>query len=33
MRKKVMLADGTFVDNMGIGTWYMGDSKSTREEE
>lgn len=33
MRKKVMLTDGTFVDNMGIGTWYMGDSKSTREEE
>lgn len=33
MRKKVILADGTFVDNMGIGTWYMGDSKATREEE
>ncbi len=33
MRKKIMLPDGTVIGNMGIGTWYMGDSLSTRNEE
>lgn len=33
MRKKIMLPDGTVIGNMGIGTWYMGDLLSTRNEE
>ena len=33
MRKKILLPDGTVIRNMGIGTWYMGDLLSTRNEE
>lgn len=33
MRKKILLPDGTVIGNMGIGTWYMGDLLSTRNEE
>lgn len=33
MRKKVMFPDGTYIENMGIGTWYMGDSQRERDEE
>lgn len=33
MKKKIMLSDGTSIDNLGIGTWYMGDSIQTRDEE
>ena len=33
MKRKVMLSDGTYIGNMGIGTWYMGDSVHTRDEE
>ncbi|WP_302820551.1 aldo/keto reductase [Fusobacterium ulcerans] len=39
MRKKIMLpdgiitADGIITGNLGIGTWYMGDSSSARKEE
>ena len=31
--KKVVLSDGTEIGNLGIGTWYMGDSQKDREEE
>lgn len=33
MNKKVVLSDGTEIGNLGIGTWYMGDSQKDREEE
>ncbi len=33
MNKKVVLLDGTEIGNLGIGTWYMGDSQKDREEE
>lgn len=33
MNKKVVLSDGTELGNLGIGTWYMGDSQRAREEE
>ena len=33
MNKKVVLSDGTELGNLGIGTWYMGDSQRVREEE
>lgn len=33
MNKKVILSDGTELGNLGIGTWYMGDSQRAREEE
>lgn len=33
MNKKVVLSDGTELGNLGIGTWYMGDSPRAREEE
>lgn len=33
MRKKIMLPDGIITGNLGIGTWYMGDSSSARKEE
>lgn len=33
MKKKIMLADGTYIGNLGIGTWYMGDYPADRPEE
>lgn len=33
MNKKVVLSDGTEIGNLGIGTWYMGDSQKDGEEE
>lgn len=33
MRKKVMLSDGTYIGNLGIGTWYMGDDINKKDEE
>lgn len=33
MRKKIMLPDGIITGNLGIGTWYMGDSSSAHKEE
>ena len=33
MKKKIMLADGTYIGNLGIGTWYMGDYPENRKEE
>ena len=33
MNKKIFLSDGTEIGNMGIGTWYMGDSLNNRNEE
>lgn len=33
MNKKVVLSDGTEIGNLGIGTWYIGDSQKDREEE
>lgn len=33
MKKKIMLSDGTSIENLGIGTWYMGESIQTRDEE
>lgn len=33
MRRKIMLSDGTYLGNMGIGTWYMGESINKRDEE
>ena len=33
MNKKIILSDGTKIGNMGIGTWYMGDSPNNRDEE
>ena len=33
MNKKIFLSDGTEIGNMGIGTWYMGDSPNNRDEE
>lgn len=33
MKKKIRLRDGTIVDNMGIGTWYMGEDKDEEKNE
>lgn len=33
MKKEVKLPNGIILDNLGIGTWYMGDDISTRTEE
>lgn len=33
MKKNIILPDGTFVDNLGIGTWYMGDNPNKKSEE
>lgn len=33
MKKEIILKDGTILDNLGIGTWYMGDSFNKRDEE
>ena len=33
MYKKIILPDGTEIGNMGIGTWYLGDTQKTKAEE
>ena len=33
MKKNIVLPDGTFVNNLGIGTWYMGDNPNKKSEE
>lgn len=33
MKRKIILPDGTILNNLGIGTWYMGDSIHKKEEE
>lgn len=33
MKKKITLPNGTILDNLGIGTWYMGENFSSRTEE
>ncbi|MCI7188067.1 MAG: aldo/keto reductase [Fusobacterium mortiferum] len=33
MKKNIILPDGTFVNNLGIGTWYMGDNPNKKSEE
>lgn len=33
MKRKILLSDGTYIGNLGIGTWYLGDSPYTRDEE
>lgn len=33
MKKKITLSNGTIVDNLGIGTWYMGENFNSRAEE
>lgn len=33
MKKKITLPNGTILDNLGIGTWYMGENFNSRDEE
>ncbi|MGF6906683.1 aldo/keto reductase [Fusobacterium sp. PH5-44] len=33
MKKNIRLPNGVMLDNLGIGTWYMGDDATVRKEE